>query len=432
MPVDASIYSQVGRQNVQPLNPLDAMANAYQLQNAQIDSDNKRQAMRDDQMSRQAAMQAGGDSSKLYQLLMQGGNIGAAQKVQKATLDYDKGRSDIAKDSATTQKTLSEAEALKIGQHADILSQVQTPEQAIMWAKMGLDAGVLKPQQYEMALSNINKLQDPQSFEAWKQQAALGARKFIELNKPNYQNQNLGGTMQTLALPGLGGKPQVVSSAPITQSADSIASQETQRRGQNMVDARSREANQASREASQSVYDTERGLLINKGTGLARPAATFDGKPVGSKDKPLTDAQSKAALFGTRMQESNKVLEQLATKGTEATTMPGMNTGYGIGTVSNALASGEQQQLMQAKRDFVNAVLRRESGAVIADSEFANAEKQYFPQIGDSAQTKAQKKRNREIAIRGVQAEIPRASRGVVDEIAGNPAGIDSLLEKYK
>jgi hypothetical protein len=180
--------------------------------------------MRDDQMSRQAAMQAGGDSSKLYQLLMQGGNIGAAQKVQKAQLDYDTGRAGIAKDEAATKKTLSEAEALKIGQHADILSQVQTPEQAMMWAKMGLDAGVLKPEQYQLALSNINRLTDPQSFEAWKQQAALGARKFIELNKPNYQNQNLGGTMQTLALPGLGGKPQVVSSAPITQSADSIAS----------------------------------------------------------------------------------------------------------------------------------------------------------------------------------------------------------------
>jgi len=34
----------------------------------------------------------------------------------------------------------------------------------------------------------------------------------------------------------------------------------------------------------------------------------------------------------------------------------------------------------QAKKNFVNAVLRLESGAVISPSEFTNADKQYFPQ----------------------------------------------------
>jgi len=65
--------------------------------------------MRDDQMSRQAAMQAGGDSSKLYQLLMQGGNIGAAQKVQKQMLDYDTGRADIDYKKSQTGKVNAEA-----------------------------------------------------------------------------------------------------------------------------------------------------------------------------------------------------------------------------------------------------------------------------------------------------------------------------------
>lgn len=44
------------------------------------------------------------------------------------------------------------------------------------------------------------------------------------------------------------------------------------------------------------------------------------------------------------------------------------------------LQSAERQKFEQAKRNFVNAVLRNESGAVIADSEFKNADKQYFPQ----------------------------------------------------
>jgi hypothetical protein len=51
----------------------------------------------------------------------------------------------------------------------------------------------------------------------------------------------------------------------------------------------------------------------------------------------------------------------------------------------------------QAKRNFVNAVLRRESGAVISPSEFENAHVQYFPVPGDSEKVLAQKKANREL-----------------------------------
>jgi hypothetical protein len=70
------------------------------------------------------------------------------------------------------------------------------------------------------------------------------------MNKPTYQQQNLGGNMQTLALPGLGGAPTVANTAPITQSRDNIANNETQRRGQNMVDARSRESTAVARETA--------------------------------------------------------------------------------------------------------------------------------------------------------------------------------------
>lgn len=64
------------------------------------------------------------------------------------------------------------------------------------------------------------------------------------------------------------------------------------------------------------------------------------------------------------------------------------------------LESSEYQQYDQAKRDFVNAVLRKESGATITDSEFANAEKQYFVQPWDKKEVIAQKKANREQALK--------------------------------
>ena len=44
------------------------------------------------------------------------------------------------------------------------------------------------------------------------------------------------------------------------------------------------------------------------------------------------------------------------------------------------MKSTDRQKFEQAQRDWINANLRKESGAVIADSEFENAAQQYFPQ----------------------------------------------------
>ena len=70
----------------------------------------------------------------------------------------------------------------------------------------------------------------------------------------------------------------------------------------------------------------------------------------------------------------------------------------------NYLTSPEFKLYNQARSNFVNAVLRRESGAVIADSEFENANLQYFPQPGDTQQVIDQKRNNRELAISLIEA----------------------------
>jgi hypothetical protein len=63
------------------------------------------------------------------------------------------------------------------------------------------------------------------------------------------------------------------------------------------------------------------------------------------------------------------------------------------------------KQQEQAERNFVNAVLRRESGAVISEQEFDNAAKQYFPQAGDTEAVLAQKKANRETVLGNLSKE---------------------------
>jgi len=225
-------------------------------------------------------------------------------------------------------------------------------------------------------------------------------------NKPTYQTQNTGNNTSILSFPGLGGAPVTVASAAINQSPDSAASIANAARTANMTDARTR-----------SEGALNRGVTVAGQDKL--DARARDLNQITADNKPLTEGQSKSALFGSRMQMANTIFDTLEKAGTTTST-PGMNSGYGVGNVISALSSADQQQLMQAKRDFLNAVLRRESGAVIGESEFVNGEKQYFPQVGDTKQVIAQKRANREAAMRGVLVDVPAPRRAeIVKEITG-------------
>lgn len=112
-----------------------------------------------------------------------------------------------------------------------------------------------------------------------------------------------------------------------------------------------------------------------------------------------TEVQSNAQIFAERMARSNWILGDFENQGTDywaniAGQMPG-----GAGNYVN---SQQWQQYDQAKRDFINAALRKESGAAIGASEFANAEQQYFPQPGNGPDVIAQKRANRETAMKQI------------------------------
>lgn len=112
----------------------------------------------------------------------------------------------------------------------------------------------------------------------------------------------------------------------------------------------------------------------------------------------LNVEQGKNTGFLIRAQDANKAITALEGEGTSLGNKAAERAPLGLG---NYALSENAQQFMQAKRDFVNAVLRQESGAVISDEEFANADKQYFPQPGDGPEVIAQKRANRENALKG-------------------------------
>lgn len=155
--------------------------------------------------------------------------------------------------------------------------------------------------------------------------------------------------------------------------------------------------------------------------GVVAPA----NLPPRASDSKLTEAQGNAAAFGMRAAASNKILNELEKAGTTDTGVIksvvsgaaglapfiGDKLDEATGSVMNTMPrvlggpNENQQKTEQARRDFINAVLRKESGAVISPAEFQNANRQYFPQPGDGPEVIRQKRNNREMAIKALSVQ---------------------------
>lgn len=113
-------------------------------------------------------------------------------------------------------------------------------------------------------------------------------------------------------------------------------------------------------------------------------------------------AEAASASYANRLSASNDILNN--PKIEEAGASLGQRLKSEVpGGVGNFIVAPEYQQFDQAARNFINAQLRRESGAVISEEEFANARKQYLAQPGDSPQVRAQKKIARDMAVKNMQ-----------------------------
>jgi hypothetical protein len=190
--------------------------------------------------------------------------------------------------------------------------------------------------------------------------------------------------------------------------------------------------------------------VLDQQAPATAPAA---GTPLRGKGTALTESQGNATAYGMRMKEANAILEPLENAGkTNTGLIKGAVSGaVGLvpfigdkledvsGSVFNALPqvlgglSPEQQKVAQARINFITAILRKESGAAIGASEFATAEKNYFPKPGDDAATIAQKQAARKTAIKAMEIQAgPGAKQmggaGVLPgATANNPLGLPGL-----
>lgn len=180
--------------------------------------------------------------------------------------------------------------------------------------------------------------------------------------------------------------------------------------------------------------------VLDQQAPAAAPAA---GTPLRGKGTALTETQSNATAFGMRMKEANSILTTLEQAGVKNTGLISGVAGSIVGVVPligdkltgmtesvfNVLPrimgglSPEQQQVAQARLNFITANLRKESGATLLPSEFITEEKKYFPKPGDDATVIAQKQKARNLALKAMEIQAGPGAKNIQQYQTGADVG---------
>lgn len=122
--------------------------------------------------------------------------------------------------------------------------------------------------------------------------------------------------------------------------------------------------------------------------------ASFVASASRGKEGKMTEMQSNALQYSARLEFNNRILDKL-----EKEKFDPASVGTGMQKwAPNLMRGPEFQQYTAAKNNWISAVLRKESGAAISQPEYQNADREYFPQIGDGPEVLAQKSELRRIA----------------------------------
>lgn len=177
----------------------------------------------------------------------------------------------------------------------------------------------------------------------------------------------------------------------------------------------------------QKQWDQEQRLRVNtdqRAAAAARAAAEkVDAPP---KPEKATDQQLRADSFLMRAKDASKILDEIDRKspgvGSAAATLERVGkiplVGGMAGLASDFASPPVVQKYTQAKRAWIRAKLRLESGAVIGVEEEAMEDKTFFPQPGDSAAVKEQKRKMR------LDIERSMATQAKKEPDAADPLGL--------
>lgn len=120
----------------------------------------------------------------------------------------------------------------------------------------------------------------------------------------------------------------------------------------------------------------------------------------GGNIKPMTEGQSKDTTYATRAAGALPILDQYGSALTSITEQ----VGGSVPVVGNYAKTPEYQQAENAGLEFLQAILRKDTGAAITKEETQEYGRVYLPQPGDSAELLAQKQIARSRALNALEA----------------------------
>lgn len=414
------------------------------------------------------------DANALRQSLAGGGFGSKLPAVEKGLLELGKLKTE-------TQKAETDLVDSKLKQSRQFLDTInpldpKAPEQYLAWHQANHSDPVLGPAlkargvTAEQSMARIQQAiqSGPQAFADLINQSKLGTEKFMELNKPSTFAQDTGTGGRVMSRPGLGGAATVVPGSEFTKGMTFA--------DRNAAARLAFDQNKFAWEKANPGYElkeAEDGSIVgvNKrtlqafpvsiggaapATSMAAPTASgmpgarvqaipgmtsvldqqapattpVAGTPLRGKGTAMTESQSNATAYGMRMKEANAVLDDLAKKGVlkgalvEGVPLVGESLGKVLPSVLGG-TSAAQQQVNQAKSNFITAVLRKESGAVISDSEFDREDKKYFPQVNDSPAVIKQKENARKLAIKAIEVQAGPGAKSIQQLQPSAGGGVD-------
>lgn len=117
--------------------------------------------------------------------------------------------------------------------------------------------------------------------------------------------------------------------------------------------------------------------------------------------KPLTESQAKDYIFSGRLKLTENVIAKLEQDGFKPESIP---QDIMMTWLPELAKTEDQKRYIAARANWIAAMLRRESGAAIAESEYKGGFEQYFPLIGDSPQVVRDKRNLRRQVERDMRA----------------------------
>lgn len=365
--------------------PIRRQMQEEQLRAAQSEREMREQALSDDRAARQF-LTANPNATHQQLLAALGPRVGGAvgksmSEQQEAKYKADKAGNDLregqAKQFSEILSRVNDEQSYFGGIHMAEQRQLITPEQA----KQYREAGWNEKTSAQIKQWGAQAMTYVQSLEQGRQDA------------DEQRKKNLAPHVLSKAI----SDADAAGSDAITKG---VTAGQMQQWGMTQYQ-KDQNAAQTLRDAGQKKFNEDRLKLTERGQDMTDTRAR-ELNAITRNNKPGTEAENRNWGFYSRATQAEAALSTVDGNGKSLESAM-RDKGFLEQLYQNHAPTGiqteENQLIDQAKRQFIAAYLRRDSGAVISPSEFADADKTFFPQPGNSKAVLAQKAAARKLVI---------------------------------